>query len=55
MKARVEVVEQILSDNDQLALENQKVLDDANVFALNMMACATELALAPSISGNPQA
>lgn len=38
MKARVEVVEQILSANDQLALENRKVLDDAGVFALNMMA-----------------
>lgn len=38
MKARVEVVEKILSANDQLALENRKVLDDAGVYTLNMMA-----------------
>lgn len=38
MKARVEVVEKILSANDQLAVENRKVLDDAGVYALNMMA-----------------
>jgi hydrogenase nickel incorporation protein HypB len=38
MKARVEVVEQILSANDQLALENQATLDQAGIFALNMMA-----------------
>jgi hydrogenase nickel incorporation protein HypB len=38
MKARVEVVEQILSANDKLALENRTLLDDADVFALNMMA-----------------
>jgi hydrogenase nickel incorporation protein HypB len=38
MKARVEVVEQILSANDQLALENQATLDKAGIFALNMMA-----------------
>jgi hydrogenase nickel incorporation protein HypB len=38
MKARVEVVEKILSANDQLAVENRKVLDDDGVYALNMMA-----------------
>jgi len=38
MKARVEVVEKILRANDQLALENRKRLDQAGVFALNMMA-----------------
>jgi hydrogenase nickel incorporation protein HypB len=38
MKARVEVVEQILSANDQLALENQATLDHAGIFAINMMA-----------------
>jgi hydrogenase nickel incorporation protein HypB len=38
MKARVEVVEKILSANDQLAVENRKVLNDAGVYALNMMA-----------------
>jgi hydrogenase nickel incorporation protein HypB len=38
MKSRVEVVEKILSANDQLALENRKRLDEAGVFALNMMA-----------------
>ena len=38
MKARVEVVEQILSANDQLALENQAMLDQAGICALNMMA-----------------
>lgn len=38
MKARVEVVEKILSANDQLALENRKVFDDAGVYTLNMMA-----------------
>ncbi len=38
MKSRVEVVEKILSANDQLALENRKTLDREGVFALNMMA-----------------
>jgi hydrogenase nickel incorporation protein HypB len=38
MKTRVEVVEKILSANDQLALENRKVFDDSGVYALNMMA-----------------
>jgi hydrogenase nickel incorporation protein HypB len=38
MKARVEVVEKILSANDQLALENRKVFDEAGVYTLNMMA-----------------
>jgi hydrogenase nickel incorporation protein HypB len=38
MKARVEVVEKILSANDQLALENRKLLDEAHVLSLNMMA-----------------
>lgn len=38
MKSRVEVVEKILSANDQLALENRKTIDQAGVFALNMMA-----------------
>jgi hydrogenase nickel incorporation protein HypB len=38
MKARVEVVEKILSANDQLALENRKLLDEARVLGLNMMA-----------------
>jgi len=38
MKARVEVVERILSANDQLAVENHKTLEKANVYALNMMA-----------------
>jgi hydrogenase nickel incorporation protein HypB len=38
MKARVEVVEKILSANDQLAAENRKALDRSRVFALNMMA-----------------
>lgn len=38
MKARVEVVEKILSANDQLAAENHKTLEEASVFALNMMA-----------------
>lgn len=38
MKTRVEVVEKILSANDQLALENRKVFDDSGVYTLNMMA-----------------
>ncbi len=38
MKARVEVVEKILSANDELAEENRKAFDDAGVFTLNMMA-----------------
>lgn len=38
MKARVEVVEKILSANDQLAVENRHKLDEAGVFAMNMMA-----------------
>lgn len=38
MKARVEVVEKILSANDQLAVENRSTFDRAGVYALNMMA-----------------
>lgn len=38
MKSRVEVVEKILSANDQLALQNRKTLDQAGILALNMMA-----------------
>ncbi|TFH37934.1 MAG: hydrogenase nickel incorporation protein HypB [Anaerolineales bacterium] len=38
MKARVEVVEKILGANDQLALENRKLLELAGVFSVNMMA-----------------
>ena len=37
MKARVEVVEQILSANDQLAVENRRAWM-LRMFALNMMA-----------------
>ncbi len=35
---RIAVVENILSANDRLAEENRRLLDDAGVFALNMMA-----------------
>jgi hydrogenase nickel incorporation protein HypB len=38
MKARVEVVEKILSANDQLAEENRQTLNTSGVYALNMMA-----------------
>lgn len=38
MKQNVPVVEKILSANDRLADENQKRLDDAGVFAINLMA-----------------
>jgi hydrogenase nickel incorporation protein HypB len=34
---QVSVVEEILSANDQLALQNRRVLDDAGVFAVNIM------------------
>ena len=35
---RVTIVEKILSANDQVALSNKKQFDNANVFAINMMA-----------------
>jgi hydrogenase nickel incorporation protein HypB len=38
MTVRVPVVEQILSANDQLAADNLARLDDAGVFAINLMA-----------------
>ena len=38
MPKRIPVVEKILSANDRLALENQSRLDDAQVFAINVMA-----------------
>jgi hydrogenase nickel incorporation protein HypB len=38
MPKRIPVVEKILSANDRLALENQSRLDDAKVFAINVMA-----------------
>lgn len=38
MTKRVEVVEKILSANDRLALANRAVLDQAGVWAINMMA-----------------
>lgn len=34
---QVSVVEEILSANDRLAMQNQHLLDEANVFAINMM------------------
>lgn len=34
---QVSVVEEILSANDQLAVQNQRLLDDAGVFAINIM------------------
>jgi hydrogenase nickel incorporation protein HypB len=38
MKDRIQVVEKILDANEQLALENRRKLDEAGVFALNLMA-----------------
>ncbi|NIM93200.1 MAG: hydrogenase nickel incorporation protein HypB [Anaerolineales bacterium] len=38
MAKRVEIVENILSANDQKAAENRKLLDDNRIFAMNMMA-----------------
>lgn len=38
MQKRIQVVEKILSANDRLAEENQRKLDSADVFALNLMA-----------------
>ncbi|MGD2162583.1 MAG: hydrogenase nickel incorporation protein HypB [Anaerolineales bacterium] len=38
MKDRIQVVEKILDANEQLALENHRKLDQAGVFALNLMA-----------------
>jgi hydrogenase nickel incorporation protein HypB len=38
MKDRIQVVEKILDANAQLALENRRKLDEAGVFALNLMA-----------------
>jgi hydrogenase nickel incorporation protein HypB len=38
MAKRIQVVEKILSANDRLAQENQQKLDEAGVFALNLMA-----------------
>lgn len=38
MKDRIQVVEDILSANEQLAIENRHRLDEAGVFALNLMA-----------------
>lgn len=35
---RIPVIEKILSANDQLALENRKLLDQAGVLAINLMA-----------------
>ncbi len=38
MAKRIEILEDILSANDQIALANRKMLDDANVYAINIMA-----------------
>lgn len=38
MTRRVDVVEDILSDNDRQAMENRRALEDAGVFSLNLMA-----------------
>jgi hydrogenase nickel incorporation protein HypB len=38
MNQRIPVVEKILSANDRLAAENRSMLDQAGVFAINMMA-----------------
>ena len=38
MEKRIQVVEKILSANDRLAEENQQRLDQASVFAINLMA-----------------
>lgn len=38
MEKRVAIVENILNANDRLAAENQALLDDANIFSINLMA-----------------
>lgn len=38
MKQRVEIVKSILDSNEQLAVQNQKKMDDHHVFAINVMA-----------------
>lgn len=38
MAEKVNVVENIMSANDRLALENRKMLDEHGIFAINMMA-----------------
>ena len=38
MTERIQVVEKILNANDQLALENHKLLDEAGIYSLNFMA-----------------
>ena len=38
MPERIQVIENILSANDRIAMENRKILDKANVFSLNFMA-----------------
>ena len=36
--SRVQIVENILSANDQIADENQRILDDAGIYSINIMA-----------------
>ena len=38
MTKRVPIVENILSANDQLAAENQRLLAETNTYAINVMA-----------------
>ena len=38
MTSRIDVAEKILSANDELAIKNMKILNDANVFGINIMA-----------------
>jgi hydrogenase nickel incorporation protein HypB len=38
MTDRIQVIENILNANDQLALENQKQIDEAGIYAINFMA-----------------
>ena len=38
MTKKIPVVKQILNTNDQVALENEQILDENNIFALNLMA-----------------
>jgi len=38
MSKKLTIVENIMSANDQLAAQNRSLLDDANLFAVNMMA-----------------
>jgi hydrogenase nickel incorporation protein HypB len=38
MPERIQIIENILSANDRIALENRHILDGANVFSLNFMA-----------------